>query len=343
MTPFRKTDNRWIILIGTFILACTLGAAATAEAAGTIAGTSIVNTASVDYEDAGANSYSASDTATTTVNSVFTVSVSAPANQSGAAGSSVYYAYTVTNTSNTNNTFALSGASGAGGNTWAVTLYADDGTGGGTANDGIHHVDETTVTASTGVLGPDATYQFFVAVAIPGGTAAGQTDDTDLSVIGSGDAGAGDDTSDSVTTTAGAPSITVTKDVRNTAAGGFADTATADPTDTLEYRISVNNTGPVDALNVVLTDNDHASTTFVAGSIWIGSDCTAFNGGTNVNVDDDNTQEGGETCAVDTCGQASDDGSGNITAYLGDTATESTGGSLGPATTVCVYFRVTVD
>lgn len=335
----RPVRMAWIALV----LALFVVMAGKAHAVGTAGGTAINNQASISYEDSGGNNYSAnSNTVTTTVNNVYTVAVNTPANQNGNSNGVVYYAYTVTNSGNASNTFALSAASGAGGNNWVVALYADDGAGGGVANDGIHQAGETTVTASTGALAADATYKFFVAVTVTANTANGQTDDSVLTVTGSGDAGAGDDTSDTVTTTAQAPALTVTKAVRNvTTAGAFAGTANADPGQTLEYRLAVANGGAVDATSVVLTDNDHANTTFVAGSIWIGPDGTANNGGTNVNVDDNNI--GAETCATNTCGQGSVDGSGNVTANLGNGSTEGAGGSIPTATTVYVYFRVTVD
>ncbi len=310
--------------------------------ANTPGGTGITNQASATYADVNSNSYSAnSNTVTTTVNSVYAVSVNTPTDQSGPSNTVVYYAYTVTNTGNETNTYALAAASGAGGNTWTVTLYADDGAGGGTPNDGVRQAGETNVTSSTGAIVAAATYQFFAAVTIPTGTANGQTDDTDLTVTGSGDAGGGDDTSDTVTTTAQAPALSITKNVRNvTAAGSFATTATADPTDTLEYRMTVNNSGAITATSVVLSDNDNAYTTYTASSIWIGSNATTFNGTGNTNMTD--ATSGDSVCGVEECGAANATG-GDITAYLGNGATESAGGSLDAASTVYVYFRVVVD
>lgn len=338
MSRKRSIDFGWMMLLTAFIL---IMFAAAAYATGTPAGTNITNQASSTYQDASSNSYSAnSNTVTTTVTSVYTVSVNAPADQSGNSNTIVYYAYTVTNTGNASNTFALSAVSGGGGNTWTATLYVDDGAGGGTANDGIHQAGETTITSSTGLIAEDATYKFFVAVTIPANTANGQTDDSVLTVTGSGDGGAGDDTSDTITTTAQAPSLSITKRVRNvTDSGTFNTTANADPGDTLEYRVEVTNGGAVSATSVVLTDNDNANTTYVTESIKIGSSATCAS---NTGVDDDNTQEGGETCSSDTCGQGKAV-SGTVTAYLGNGATESAGGSLAVSSTVYICFQVTVD
>lgn len=334
-----KSKSVWNVSWATAILFGVLCLSAGAALAATPQGTVITNEASASYSDANANNYtSISNTTSVTVTSVFTVSVTQPPDQSGPSNDNVYYAYTVTNTGNDNNTFTLSAASGAGGNSWTATLVFD-------ANgDGVHQAGETTVTNSTGLLTAGSTYKFFVVVTIPQNTQNGQTDDTVLTVTGTADAGAGDDTSDTVTTTAQAPAMTITKQVRNVTTGGaFAGTANAKPGETLEYRIQVQNTGAVTGTAVVLTDNDGTYTTYVPNSLWIGSNGTTANGAGNVNRDDDNTQEAGETCAVDACGQGSVDGSGNVTAYLGNTANETTGGTLGVSSIVYVYFQVTVD
>ena len=304
----------------------------------------ITNQATATYDDASANNYTSnSNTTTVTVQTVYAVTVNTPVDQSGGASALINYAYTVTNMSNVANTFNLSAASEAAGETWTATLYADDGA---SPNDGIRDGDENTVIASTGSLAAGANYKFFVEVTIPDSGSNPTTDDTILTVIGTGDATAVDDTSDTVTTTASVPNLSIVKQVRNvTDSGSFANTATADPGDILEYQIAITNDGASSAEVVVLSDTDNANTTYVPGSIWIGSDGTASNGGSNVNEDDNNT--GAEDCGLanDTCGHGNDDGSGNITIYAGSNATEIVGGSLagGGVSTVYVYFQVTVD
>lgn len=324
------------LLFTALILASLMLVPDLADAIGTASGTSITNTANSTYEDANTNNYSAaSNTTTVTVQAVYNVSITSPADDSGGSNTVVYYPYTVTNTSNASATFDLTDTEGS----WTGTLYADDGAGGGTANDDVHQSGETTVTASTGALAADATYKFFVAVTIPADTADGTTDNTTANVAGTGAASSAT-TSDQVTTTANAPGLSITKNVRNvTDSGSFATTANADPTDTLEYRIAVTNGGSVQATAVVLTDADGANTTYVSESIKIGSSTTCAS---NTAADDDSTQESGETCAADACGQAKAV-SGAITAYLGNTANESTGGTLAVSSTVYVCFQVTVD
>lgn len=332
--------QKGVLLLSFIVLTASLMMPCPAYALGTPTGTEIKNKATASYQDSFSNSYSKdSNEVTTTVNSVYSVSINSPDNQSGNSNTTVNYAYTVTNTSNASNTFSLSAAAGAG---WTVTLYADDGAGSGTANDGIRQGGETNVTNSTGSLSANATYKFFVSVTIPANTADGTTDGTTtLTVTGSGDPGAGDDASDDVLTTAQAPSLSITKNVRNvTAAGSFNTTAAADPGNTLEYRIQVTNAGTVIATDVVLTDNDTAYTTYTGGSIWIGSDGATYNGAGNSLKTD--AASGDADCAADACGAAKAI-SNNITAYLGNGATESSGGSLGIGSTVYIYFRVTVD
>jgi len=321
-----------LYLLSAFLLAALILPVPTALAAP--AGTLINNQATATFQDANANNFtSLSNTTTVTVTSVFTVSVTSPPDASGGSNTVVYYPYTVTNTGNDNNTFALAAATGSGlPNSWTATIYFD-------ANgNGVRDPGENTTTASTGLLAPNGTYRFLVGVSIPLNTPNGAQDDTTLNVTGGGGATA----QDNVVTTAQAPNLTVVKDVRNvTTAGAFGATANAAPAQILEYRLTVTNAGAIAATAVVLTDPDHTWTTFVSGSIWIGSNGTTSNGGGNVNQDDNNT--GAETCAVAVCGIGSATAGGPVTANLGNGATEAAGGNLPPATTVYVYFQVRVD
>lgn len=328
-----------LLIAGALMLAGAFLPAHNAAAA-TPAGTAINNTASATYADANSNSYSAtSNTVTTTVTAVYTVSVTTPADQAAPSNTRAYYAYTVTNTGNASNTFALSAASDGGPTNFAPVIYFDDN------GDGVHQAGETTITASTGALAAGATYKFFVAPLVTANTAKDQTDVTTLTVDGA-NGGAGDNTTDAVTTTAQAPSLVITKAVRNvTTAGAFNTTANADPGQTLEYRLEVTNTASANTLqatSVVLTDNDNTYTTYVAGSVWIGPDGTAYNGGTNANKTDASAGDANCGPAAWTCGCVTVSG-GTVTAYLGADATESAGGKLNSGSTVYVYFRVTVD
>ena len=335
----------WNVVWATAILFGALCFSAGVAMAATPSGTEIKNTATVNYTDVSLNSFSAvSNETTVTVTSVFGVSLDpVPVNQAVPSNTVAYYSYILTNTGNDNNTFALSALSGAGVPSWTVALYADDGAGaGGVANDGIHQTGETNVTPSTGLLAGDGTYRFFLAVTVPASTPSGTTDNSVLTVTGA-DSGGADDTTHSVITTAQAPAMSVVKNVRNVSDNGsFAIIADAAPLQILEYQIAVTNNGTIDATSVVLTDLDQANTTYVANSIWIGSN-GADSGAPNLNRDDNAIMDGGEVaCGSDACGHANASG-GNITAYLGTGATELIGGSLTVNSTVYVYFQVTVD
>jgi len=296
----------------------------------------IINQATATFQDANANNFTAlSNTTTVTVTSVYTVSVTSPPDAAGGSNTLVYYPYTVTNTGNDNNTFNLTAATGSGlPNNWAATIYFDaDASGTFTAGD--------TITASTGLLAPAGIYRLLVGVAIPLNTPNGTQDDTTLDVTGTG-AGVAATAQDNVVTTAQAPNLTVVKAVRNvTVPSAFAATAGGKPGDILEYRLTVTNGGAIAATAVVLTDPDNAYTTYVPGSIWIGSNGTTSGGAGNVLQDDNNT--GAETCAVVVCGIGSATAGGAITANLGNGATELVGGNFTPTSTVYVYFQVRVD
>jgi uncharacterized repeat protein (TIGR01451 family) len=121
-------------------------------------------------------------------------------------------------------------------------------------------------------------------------------------------------------------------------------TTTAKPGETLEYQVQVVNGGSLQANAVVLSDSLDANVTFAVGSLWVGSDNSAHNGGTNANKSD--AAAGDPVCAVDTCGAANyTAGTPNrVIFFLGNGATETTGGTLdtGAPSTVYVYYSATV-
>jgi uncharacterized repeat protein (TIGR01451 family) len=247
------------------------------------------------------------------------VTVTAPPDGSGAPGSVVYYPYTVTNVGSGINRFTLT-VSGAAG--WQSAIYADDGSGGGGAGDGVHQPGERVPAASTGPLDPGASYRFFVAVTIPPSSADGAHAETRLAVAGEGTNGA-----DQVTTTALSPTVSLIESVRNITQGGpFEATATALPGETLQYRMSITNSGSAPATSVSIEAPVPQSTTCVAGSLWIGASA----GGD------------GTPCPPSECGSVREN-SGGIVARLGQGATDSAGGVLPPGKTLYVFYRVQVE
>ena len=244
--------------------------------------------------------------------------ISSPPDGLGPPGSVVNYPYTVINVGNVGNNFTLSTASPAG---WPSAIYADDGAGGGVAGDGVRQPGETVLSASTGLLAPGASYRFFVAVAVPSGSADGARADTLVSAAGAGASG-----SDQVTTSAVTSTISVAESVRNLTQGGaFATSTTALPGDTLEYRMAVTNSGSASASPVSVRSAVPANTTTLASPPWISSSST-----------------GEAACAAALCGWSGTAG-GGVVAHLGVGATESAGGSLAPGKTLYVYFRVQVE
>ncbi|MFV0461489.1 MAG: hypothetical protein ACK5MT_22270 [Actinomycetales bacterium] len=100
------------------------------------------------------------------------------------------------------------------------------------------------------------------------------------------------------------------------------------PGDTLEYQISLANTGGDSSEQTVLTDAIPDGTTYVPGSI-------AYLPSTSTPTTQARTDAAGDDAAEYTAG--------TIVARLGTGATSSTGGTLAPLASAAVRFRVTVD
>jgi uncharacterized repeat protein (TIGR01451 family) len=247
------------------------------------------------------------------------VTVTSPPDSWGFPGSVVNYPYTVTNVGNSGNTFSLSAADST---SWPSSIYADDGAGGGIAGDGVRQSGENHEVSSTGPLAPGESYRFFLAVTVPETSADRAHSDSHLAVTG-----AGASASDQVTTSAIAAVITVAENVRNLNQGGaFAVNANAVPGDTLEYRMTITNSGSAPATSVGIDNPLPVSTVCLPGSLWIG------------------TSPGGDgtPCAAPQCGWVRES-AGSVVARLGQGATEAAGGTLSPGKTLYVYFRVQVE
>lgn len=247
------------------------------------------------------------------------VTVSTPPDAWGFPGGVVNYPYTVTNVGNSSENFSLSFS---GSTSWPTAIYADDGSGGGVAGDGVRQGGETRETISTDVLSPGASYRFFVAVTVPPESLDRNRADTRLSVSSDGARGG-----DEVTTSAIAAVITLAENVRNLTRGGpFTPAAEALPGETLEYRMSITNSGSATATGVAIDTPLPGSSGYIPGTLWIG---TAAGGD-------------GAPCAAAACGYARASGR-NLIARLGEGATDTAGGALAPGKTLHVFFRVQVD
>jgi uncharacterized repeat protein (TIGR01451 family) len=150
------------------VLALGLVAIGVDAQAATPAGTSIVNTATATYIDSTLAARSAtSNTVTTVVQQVASVSVSAGTAKNGSVNGQVTYAHTITNNGNGADSFTLS-ATNTGAFTMAnVAFYAD-------ANgDGI--ADNATPITTTTTLQPGQSVQVVAIATLPAGAANGAT------------------------------------------------------------------------------------------------------------------------------------------------------------------------
>jgi uncharacterized repeat protein (TIGR01451 family) len=197
------TGTQWSILnvrlacIAPLVVASvTIMFAEPAHATGTVAGTTISNTATATYTDSGGNPVSVpSNQVDVRVDELLNVTVVSAdpgdvAAQPGATNQIL--SFTVTNTGNGSEAFRLSPVNAIGGDAFdpATTSLVLDFDGNGVYDAGIDTV--YTAGANDPVLAPDTSVKVFVLSTIPGGATDGQRGQTDLTataVTGSGTAG----------------------------------------------------------------------------------------------------------------------------------------------------------
>ncbi|MTT51604.1 DUF11 domain-containing protein [Alcanivorax sp. VBW004] len=240
----------------------------------TDAGTDIKNKATVTYEDANGNSYSAqSNEAVVTVAEVYAGTLENDGNKSGAPGETVYFSHTLKNTGNATDTFTLDGLNGAGAaGSYQVFI---DANGNGQPDAGESAATSVSVDAGDQV-------ELILAVPVPSGTAAGATIDGTLlvrSTRGDGsfdandgglvqDIGANDDDgdydSDGVNGADGndtnSDQVTVTTDAVLVTTKAASVDLTAN---TITYTLTVKNNGGRAATDVNIYDAVPANAAFV--------------------------------------------------------------------------------
>jgi len=235
----------------------------------TPAGTDINNRATVTYEDANGNSYSAqSNESTVTVAEVFAATLENDGSKFGAPGETVYFSHTLTNTGNAADSFSVDGLAGldaaTGASTYTVYLDAN--------GNGVPDAGESAVTTVNLSAGQQA--ELIVAVPVPAGASAGDSIESTLLVESSGggagtvedigangDAGTydadGDSTPDGNDTNNNV--VTVTTDavlqLSKTAVPNFTD-------NTITYTLEVKNNGGRAAEDVDIFDPIPANATF---------------------------------------------------------------------------------
>jgi uncharacterized repeat protein (TIGR01451 family) len=299
MRPFAKH-----FLASASLLLAALLCASPVLAAGTPAGASITNQATVDYTDANGNPLqTVSNVVTTIVSQVSAVTVDPDNALNATPGDTLYYAHTVTNNGNGSDTVDLTAISSNG---WATALFFDaDASGTFTPGDvALGDTDGDTI-PDTGSLPFDGTYRILVSLAIPAGIANTVTDTITVTGTSSLAPFASDTAID--TTTVNAPDLAVVKSV--------LPAGPQPPTTVLTYTIVVTNNGQGDAVAVVVTDPIPVFTTYVAGSLTL-------NGG------------GLTDAGLDDAGDFNVTAGGAITVTIG---------TIAPGGSATVVFQVTID
>ncbi len=270
------------------IMTATIGFSSSANAAGTVAGTTISNTATATYTDPGGNPQTAnSNQIDITVDELLNVTVATadpgPVAVTPGAANQVL-SFTVTNTGNGSEAFDLSTTTAIGGDQFdpATTSIVID-----TNNNGVYDAGVDTVyTAGSNdlTLSPDESKRVFVLSTIPGGTVDLDRGDLDLTAIartGTGApgtivAGQGQGGGDAVVGTTGADGVDRGAYVVQTATMTFVKSASvldpfggskSVPGSIVTYTLVATVSGTGTLGNLAIGDTVPANTTYQAGTI----------------------------------------------------------------------------
>ncbi len=344
------------------IAICALAAGTSAFApallAATPAGTVIRNLATVTYEDAAGNPYSANSAeAVVTVAQVYSATLGVDNNVNAVANQIVYLPYVLTNTGNGADIFDLSAINGITGgdsiDSSNITIYHDQN------GDGQPTGSEPVVSSLTLPADVNNSANLVVAVVVPNNATDGQTLGITLSAQaqeGTGTAIAGsvsdlstgqgldgaDDTNESLITVTGDAVLVTNKTASHDALNNQ-----------ITYTVEVRNNGNRSADNVVLFDGLPANTTYVSHSL---TGLLASNGdtvadpraelgdgglsetvlGIDLNADGDQVDTDETTLALD----LNTDGNTTGGAVEGIYAVDN---ELPPNTTVSLSFTVSYD
>jgi len=270
-----------------------------AVAAGTVANTTISNTATVNYTVGGvAQTPITSNTSTFLVDRKVNLNVTAGTGTTTTPGvTNQGLIYTVTNTGNDSDNFTLTAANLAGDNfdTTNVRIYRDNG-------DGVFNIASDTLVSAPVAFTPDQSIKFFIVSDIPATATNSQTAQLSLTATTGRTASAGADTA-GVDTVFADPGNNGTETANNTYTIATAALAVvkssvvvsdpvagttnphAIPGAVMLYTITVTNSSTTSAASaVVLTDAIPANTTYVAGSMTLNAaaltDASDADGGT---------------------------------------------------------------
>ncbi len=318
--------------------------------AATAAGTQIKNLATVSYQDAAGNTYTAqSNEAIVTVAQVYSASLGVDIDTTAASGQTVYLPFVLTNTGNGEDVFDLTASNNISIadilDSPNITIYQDSN-GNGEPDAGEQSVSSVTLAAN-------AIANLVVAVEVPAtatesqtlgvtlkaeaheGSGAAKVDSvTDLSADGGRDKKAG--TNEALITVTGDAVLVTTKSAVHDPAGKK-----------ITYTVTVKNNGSRAARNVIIYDGLPAGTTLFSSDV---SGLLTTNGDLldtvavldetvvlkDLNADGDTTDNDEATLGID----LNTDGDTNDTAVNGVYAVDA---SLPPQSTVSMTFTVTYD
>ncbi len=316
-----------------------------AQAAGTAAGSNIVNTASASFTDpAGTPQTTTSNTSTLQVDEILDVTV--VSNDAGnvsvnTPSSNRVLSFNLTNTGNGNEAFGLAATGVVAGdqfNPGNVRVYIDNG-------DGVFNSATDTLyvagTTPDPELAADDDIVVFVVSDIPSGLANGDiglatltaTAKTGSGAPGTSFAGQGSNGSDAVVGSTGASAVRDNGYAVSHAAAVLAKSSTvldpfggsnAIPGATITYTLNFTVTGAGNLTNAAITDSIPAGTTYVANSLTLDT----------VTLSDAAGDDAGKVEAA----PAGDNAKGLVTVNLGTVAA-----AAAPGTLHTVIFKVTID
>ena len=250
-----ESFSHWMVGLFMAVLLALTGMAS--HAAAPAAGASISNQASASYTDGSLTPRTVtSNTVSTTVTQVASMTLTAPGAKPASPGGMVYYSHTLTNTGNGTDTFNLTTTGNTTtGFTMTTVLYFLDNGGGRPAGQPI---------TSTGPLASNASFKFIAVGTVPNTATAGQTNT--MTVTGTSVFSGAITASNADLTTVTANAVVDLTNAISVSSGYPATLTPAVPGTLATYTLTFTNNGNNTATAVEITDVIPTGMTFVAGS-----------------------------------------------------------------------------